>query len=87
MGSAGQGRCLDAFLAALGQASEGGEKIWYVSTLQLQLASMEFCRACRSVPTLRPITGVVWPASLRRLSFGHCFNQPIANVVWPDSLA
>lgn len=49
----GQGRCLDAFTVALCQASEGGEEGWYVSTLQLQLASLEFCSACRSVPTLR----------------------------------
>lgn len=27
-------------------------KRWYASTLELQLASLELCRACRSVPTL-----------------------------------
>ena len=34
----------------------------------------------------RPITGVVWPASLLTLSFGKMFNQPIATVVRPASL-
>ncbi|CAM9162233.1 unnamed protein product, partial [Ectocarpus sp. 13 AM-2016] len=46
----GKGRCLDAFTVALSQAGEG--KRWYVSTVELQLASREYCRACRSVTTL-----------------------------------
>ncbi|CAN0490571.1 unnamed protein product, partial [Ectocarpus sp. 12 AP-2014] len=43
---------LDAFIVALNQTCDGGEKRWYTSTLELQLASLEFCRACRRVPTL-----------------------------------
>lgn len=45
-------RCLDAFIVALSQACEGKGKHWYSSTLELQLTSLEFYRACRSVPTL-----------------------------------
>lgn len=33
----------------------------------------------------RAINGVVWPASLQRLSLG-AFNQPFDRVVWPASL-
>lgn len=47
-------RCLDAFTVALHQAFEGQR--WYTSTAQLQLASLQFCRACRSVLTLYMIT-------------------------------
>lgn len=32
------------------------------------------------------ITGIVWPASLRPLSFRDNFNQPIVGVEWPVSL-
>lgn len=46
------GRCLDAFIVALGQARAGGEKRWYASTLELQLVSLEFCKACRGIPIL-----------------------------------
>ncbi|CAN0202173.1 unnamed protein product, partial [Ectocarpus sp. 8 AP-2014] len=45
-------RCLDAFIVALSQPRAGGNKQWYASTLQLQLASFDYCRACRRVPTL-----------------------------------
>ena len=45
----GPNRCLDAFSIALNQADSSG---WYSSTLQLQLASLQFCRVCRSVSTL-----------------------------------
>ena len=41
-----QQRCLNAFIVALSQARDGGEKAWYTSTLELQLASIEFCRDC-----------------------------------------
>lgn len=44
---------LRLLLAALRQACEEGGQRWYASTtLELQLASLEFCRACRNVPTL-----------------------------------
>lgn len=46
-------RCVDAFIIALSQATgEGKDKRWYVSTLQLQMLSLLFCRECRSVPRL-----------------------------------
>ncbi|CAM9343479.1 unnamed protein product, partial [Laminaria digitata] len=43
----GTGRCLQAVTIALNRACAQGEKIWFTSTLHLQLASLEFCRACR----------------------------------------
>lgn len=51
---AGESRCVDAFTVALFQAYHRKEEewAWYVSTLELQLASLDFCRACRRVPTL-----------------------------------
>ena len=49
----GPSRCLDAFVIALNQACDDRvNKRWYTSTKELQLASLEFCTACRSVPTL-----------------------------------
>eukprot|EP00752_Nemacystus_decipiens_P008832 g7883.t1 len=60
----GRSQCLDAFTVALNQACEGGEKRWYASTLELQLASLEFCRACRSVPTLHVRVNPESPTSL-----------------------
>lgn len=42
--------CLDAFAVALSQTCEGDR--WYTSTKELQLASLDFCHACRSVTTL-----------------------------------
>ena len=35
---------LDALTVALDQASEG---LWYVSTVELQLASLDICAVCR----------------------------------------
>eukprot|EP00903_Cladosiphon_okamuranus_P021636 g19892.t1 len=46
----GSSRCLDSFIIALKQTCDA--KPWYTSTKQLQLASLNFCTACRSVPTL-----------------------------------
>ncbi|CAM9580887.1 unnamed protein product [Ectocarpus sp. 13 AM-2016] len=57
-------RCLDAFIVALSQACEGGGKQWYASTLELQLTSLDFCRACRSVPTLDVAVDKHTPRSL-----------------------
>lgn len=48
-------QCLDAFTVALNQACEwepGHDKSWYASTMELQLASLPFCKACRNVMTL-----------------------------------
>ena len=57
--------CLDAFIVALNQACAAeGEKRWYASTLELQLASMEWCRVCRSVPTLHVYVSDQSPRSL-----------------------
>ncbi|CAM9654724.1 unnamed protein product [Ectocarpus sp. 13 AM-2016] len=52
MTTEGRTRCLDAFVVALSQACEGGKKRWYASTLELQLTSLDMCRACRSRPIL-----------------------------------
>ena len=46
----GPSRCLDAFTIALNQVNSSSG--WYSSTLQLQLASLQFCVVCRSVSTL-----------------------------------
>ncbi|CAN0213302.1 unnamed protein product, partial [Scytosiphon promiscuus] len=49
----GATQCLDAFTIALNQACEGrGRNRWYASTLELQLVSLDFLRACRRVRTL-----------------------------------
>ncbi len=53
----GNSRCLDAFIVALSQACEGPDRRWYASTLELQLASLDFCRACRSIPRLAVTVG------------------------------
>ncbi|CAM9760169.1 unnamed protein product, partial [Laminaria digitata] len=152
----GNGLCLEAFTVALNQACWGGDKSWYVSTMRLQLGSLDFCKACRAVATLHvqirtkrtprgiwpprtspaqppiavvePCVGsrvpvvkmlaatwkvhtefndkrlsedgevlyypsnmnvldsVLWPISLRKLSFGDDFDQPIDKVVWPALL-
>ncbi|CAN0090492.1 unnamed protein product [Ectocarpus sp. 12 AP-2014] len=53
--SEGSSEHLDAFIVALNQTCDGGEKRWYASTLELQLASLEFvgradaCRPCTCV--------------------------------------
>lgn len=44
----GAGRCVDALIVALNQ-ERGGEKRWYTSSPELQLVSLELCRACRRV--------------------------------------
>ncbi|CAN0504410.1 unnamed protein product, partial [Ectocarpus sp. 12 AP-2014] len=59
-----QRRCLDAFVVALSQCYEGGEKRWYSSTLQLQLASLEFCGACRSIAMLHVFVDAETPPTL-----------------------
>ena len=57
-------RCVDAFTVALNQACEGGKNRWYTSSLELQLASLELCRACRKVPTLRVLVDDRTPRTL-----------------------
>ncbi|CAM9965343.1 unnamed protein product, partial [Scytosiphon promiscuus] len=54
--------CLDAFMVALNQSCDG--KSWYTSTKELQLASLTFCGACRSVTTLTLKVDVDMPRSL-----------------------
>ncbi len=47
------GASIDASIVAMGRACEGGRaERWCASTLELQLASHELCRARWSVPTL-----------------------------------
>ncbi len=53
----GNSRCLDAFIVALSQACEGADRRWYASILELQLASLDFCRACRNIPRLAVTVG------------------------------
>ncbi|CAN0166005.1 unnamed protein product [Ectocarpus fasciculatus] len=48
----GGSKCLDAFIVALKQACDGHGKRWYVSTLELQLVSLELCGPCRSAQLL-----------------------------------
>ncbi|CAN0042237.1 unnamed protein product [Ectocarpus sp. 6 AP-2014] len=50
--SEGRTRGPDALVVALSQACKGGEKRWYASILELQLTSLDMCRACRSTPIL-----------------------------------
>ncbi|CAM9664753.1 unnamed protein product [Scytosiphon promiscuus] len=54
--------CLDAFSVALGQTCDG--KSWYTSTKELQLASLPFCAACRSVTTLALVVNDKTPRTL-----------------------
>ena len=62
----GGSQCLDAFNVALSQAYDGGgRKRWYASTIELQLVSLDFCRACRTVPTLHVHVDESTPRSLR----------------------
>ncbi|CAM9664823.1 unnamed protein product [Scytosiphon promiscuus] len=61
-GGSAQSPCLDAFAVALGQACDGEE--WYTSTKELQLASLPFCEACRSVTTLELIVDDETPRGL-----------------------
>lgn len=57
----GSGGWVDIFTVALGEASEGR---WYVSKLELQLASFDICVACRGVRTLRVTVDKYIPLSL-----------------------
>lgn len=67
---AGDSRCIDAFMVALNETC-GGKK-WYISTVQLQLASVEFCVACRSVSTLHLFVDEGTP---RHLWADNCSDQ------------
>ena len=58
----GDERSLDVLAVALGQDSPGG--MWYVSTLELQLACFEVCVACRAVPTVHVVVDKNMPLSL-----------------------
>jgi len=69
---------------AINQAGWGGEeKSWYTSTLELQLASLEFCRACRNVSTLLVHVDAATPRSLWAPDAGHSAQQesPTSNVL------
>ncbi|CAM9925845.1 unnamed protein product [Scytosiphon promiscuus] len=58
----GQDPTLAAFTVALQQASDGER--WYTSTEELQMTSMQFCVACRSVTTLTLTVNSRTPARL-----------------------
>ncbi|CAM9470722.1 unnamed protein product, partial [Ectocarpus fasciculatus] len=60
----GSSKCLDAFILALNQASDGQEKRWYVSTLELQLVSLELCGECRSAQMLDVLVNEHAPPTL-----------------------
>ncbi|CAM9518819.1 unnamed protein product, partial [Ectocarpus fasciculatus] len=62
--SKGTSRCIDAILVMLSQGCDRGVGSQYVSTLELQLVSLEFCRVCRSVPTLHARVDEDTPRSL-----------------------
>ncbi|CAM9491548.1 unnamed protein product, partial [Ectocarpus sp. 12 AP-2014] len=62
--SEGQTRCLDVFVIALSQACAGGERRWFESTLELQLTSLDICRACRNVSILQVRVTHEAPSSL-----------------------
>lgn len=66
---AGYSGSLDAFIVALSQAYDGGAgegdmKGWFVSNRELQLASLDLCRACRSMPSLLVCIGAATPRRL-----------------------
>ncbi|CAN0551023.1 unnamed protein product, partial [Ectocarpus sp. 12 AP-2014] len=63
--------CLDAFIVALNQVCDEHDKRWYASTLELQLVSLAFCGACRSVPTLQVRVDHKLPRSLWYPSTSH----------------
>ncbi|CAN0268689.1 unnamed protein product [Ectocarpus sp. 6 AP-2014] len=56
-------RCLDALIVALTNAGDG--QGWYTPTTQLQLASLDFCTACRAVPTVHLTVDGDVPARLK----------------------
>ncbi|CAN0292578.1 unnamed protein product, partial [Ectocarpus fasciculatus] len=60
----GGSKCLDAFILALNQACDGQEKRWYVSTLELQLVSLELCGACTSAQLLDVLVNEHAPPTL-----------------------
>ncbi|CAN0008046.1 unnamed protein product, partial [Hapterophycus canaliculatus] len=97
---AGPSRCLDAFAVTLNQACDTDD--WYTTTVKLQLASLQFCVACRSVPTLhlrvdkktpaRPwsdedATRPPWrKAAAPPAARPRGFDWRIKEVAWPGSL-
>ena len=62
--AAGNSLCLGALILAVSQACDEGDRRWYASTLELQLASLELCRACRSVSTLHVLVDEATPRRL-----------------------
>ncbi|CAM9191569.1 unnamed protein product, partial [Laminaria digitata] len=79
----GNSRCLEAFKIALNQACGDGEKACYVSTMDLQLASLSFCRACRAVPTLHVRLGRGTPRSMWALQTPQ--EQPTTDCAEPGA--
>ena len=60
----GASLCRGALTFSVNQASQEGDRCWYTSTLELQLASLELCRACRSVSTLHVLVNKDTPRRL-----------------------
>ncbi|CAM9352241.1 unnamed protein product [Ectocarpus sp. 8 AP-2014] len=54
--------CLEALIVALNETCDG--RSWYTWTKKLQLASLEFCNACRSYPTMHLKVGEQIPRRL-----------------------
>ncbi|CAN0491918.1 unnamed protein product, partial [Ectocarpus sp. 12 AP-2014] len=67
----GKVNCLDAFIVALNQVGDEHDKRWYASTLELQLVSLAFCGACRSVPTIQVRVEQKLPRSIWYPSTSH----------------
>ncbi|CAM9759840.1 unnamed protein product, partial [Ectocarpus fasciculatus] len=92
----GQTQFLDALVVALSQACDGGKKRWYASTLELQLASLEICRVCRSISTLHwelPLQDLLrtaaielWTSSEYLELEGSSCAVSLRSVVWPRGL-
>lgn len=72
---AGHPACLDAFTVALNESCDGTQ--WYASTMELQLASLGFCKACRSVSTLRLTVEKATPARLWNDAAAHTISAAL----------
>ncbi|CAN0045026.1 unnamed protein product [Pylaiella littoralis] len=70
-GSSVNERRLRAFPHRPAQAYAGEDRCWYASTLQLQLASLGLCEACRDVPMLSVMLNVLAEEEEER-SATHC---------------
>ncbi|CAM9378487.1 unnamed protein product, partial [Laminaria digitata] len=79
----GNARCLAAFTVALNQGCGEKDRVWYASTMHLQVASMGFCRACRTFATLRVRVDKGTPPSLWALLTPQAQAQPTSDGAGP----